>query len=74
MTWVAKSDISTGNSTCVSHVLKSNEIVFAITAPQAPFVVEAGSECPLPGYGGNQAFEFLKQHGLAVRAIGALAG
>ena len=72
MTWVARSDISTGNTSCISHVIKSNDIVFAVTAPQPPHVVQASSACPLPGYDPGTAFEFLKKHGLAVRAIGML--
>ena len=72
MTFVAKSDLSTENSTCVSQVIKSNEVVFVVTAPQPAHVTKPESQCALPGYNADVAFEFLKTHGLAVRAIGAL--
>jgi 4-hydroxyphenylpyruvate dioxygenase len=71
MTLVAKSDLSTENSACVSHVIKCNDVVFVVTAPQAPHMVEEDSNCALPGYDADEAFAFLSRHGLAVRAIGA---
>jgi 4-hydroxyphenylpyruvate dioxygenase len=72
MTLVAKSDVSTGNSSCISQVVQSNDITFVITAPQAPHMVRDDSECSLPGYSNSAAFDFVRKHGLAVRSIGTV--
>ena len=70
MTLVSKSDLSTGNTTCVSHVVQSNDVTFVVTAPQAPHMKGEHDECPLPGYSNDAAFMFIRTHGLAVRSIG----
>lgn len=74
MTLVGKSDQSTGNPICASYALQSHELVFAFTAPYSRRAPRAeGSEAALgliPGYSQEAAYEFLKTHGLAVRAVG----
>lgn len=69
---VAKSDLSSGNGVCTSFVLKSGELTFIVTAPHSSPPVQQDSTCPFPGYKGVDAFEFVKRHGIAVRAIGEL--
>lgn len=77
MTLVAKSDQSTGNTRYASYVLRSNDLTFAFTAPYSRRCAAAAaasgthSEEPLPGYDQDAAFEFVRTHGLAARAIGA---
>jgi 4-hydroxyphenylpyruvate dioxygenase len=71
MTLVAKSDTSSGNTTCTSFVIQSKDLKFVITAPQTVPSLRLNGKCPLPGYDPEQAFDFIKEHGLAVRAIGA---
>jgi 4-hydroxyphenylpyruvate dioxygenase len=72
MTLVAKSDHSTGNSKYCSYVLQSNELVFTFTAPYSRKCCAAApsSSEPLPDYDQQQAFEFICNHGMAVRAVG----
>jgi 4-hydroxyphenylpyruvate dioxygenase len=70
MPMVAKSDQSTRNSTFASYVLRSGELVFALTAPYSRANVKGGAPPPVPWYDQEQAYTFLNQHGLAVRAIG----
>lgn len=69
---VAKSDLGTGNSVCTSFVLNSGELTFMVTAPQSTANIQEGSPCPFPGYKCDAAFEFVKKHGIAVRAIGEM--
>ena len=71
---VAKSDLSTGNATDCSHVLRSHDLVFAFTAPYgAPPSVEEGvptqPSTPLPQFSRKQATDFFSKHGLAARAV-----
>lgn len=72
MPMVAKSDLSTQNSTFASYVLRSGELTFALTAPYSRANRKAGALPPLPWYDQETAYRFLNKHGLAVRAIGAL--
>ena len=69
---VAKSDLSTQNSTFASYVLRSGELTFALTAPYSRANRKAGALPPLPWYDQETAYGFLNKHGMAVRAIGAL--
>eukprot|EP00798_Chlamydomonas_sp_ICE-L_P024026 gene24026-9601_t len=71
---VAKSDQSTGNPRYASYVLKSNELVFTFTAPYSTKASQMGasSSVPWPHYDQGKAYEFLKAHGLGVRAVGLL--
>lgn len=70
MPMVAKSDLSTQNSTFASYVLQSGELTFALTAPYSRARRREGSTPPLPWYDQDVAYDFLNRHGLAVRAIG----
>jgi hypothetical protein len=76
MTLVAKSDQSTGNPLYASYVLQSHELVFSFTAPYSCGAPRApgGAPPPLPGFSHDTAYEFLKRHGLAVRAVGESPG
>jgi len=68
---VAKSDLGSGNSVCTSYVLRSGELTFIVTSPQSIVNSQEDTICPFPGYQCETAFEFIKKHGVAVRAIGA---
>lgn len=70
---VAKSDTGDGNTVCTSFVLKSNELVFVVTAPQPALITDKANSA-IPGYDTEAAYEFLKKHGLAVRSIGTVSG
>lgn len=70
MPMVAKSDLSTHNSTFASYVLQSGELVFTLTAPYSRTRRREGSTPPLPWYDQDFAYDFLNRHGLAVRAVG----
>ena len=59
-----------GNKTYASFVVKSNETVFAFTAPYNNPHDQEGSIKPHPGYDQAYAHKFISDHGLAVRAIG----
>lgn len=72
MAEVAKSDLSTGNKTYASSVVRSNEIVIAFTAPYNHTAGTDGSSTPHPNYSASEARDFILKHGLAVRAIGIL--
>ena len=74
MTHVAHSDQSTGNQHYSSHVMRSGELVLAFTAPYGMATDKAASAPPAPGYDQGRAFDFLKKHGLAVRAVGEEGG
>lgn len=70
MPQVAKSDLSTHNSTFASYVLQSGELVFTLTAPYSRATRKAEVPTPMPWYDQDRAYSFLNQHGLAVRAVG----
>lgn len=70
MNLVAKSDQTTGNQTYCSYVIKSNDLVFAFTAPYSKNIDQSNSKMPHPGFEADDAFAFFRQHGLAVRAVG----
>lgn len=73
MQLVAKSDLSTGNTTFASYVLRSNDLVFSFTAPYSPNIEKSKeSKCPVPWYKADQALHFIASHGLGVRAVGVL--
>eukprot|EP00889_Picochlorum_renovo_P000040 jgi/Picre1/27070/NNA_000040.t1 len=69
MTMVAKSDQGTENHHFASYVMKNNDIVFSFTAPYSSKTDKSNSKPPLP-YDVDFAHDFLKSHGLAVRALG----
>jgi 4-hydroxyphenylpyruvate dioxygenase len=66
-----KSDQSTGNTNFASYVIKSNDLVFAFTAPYSKLAGPVQiSNSPLTHYSQQEAHEFVVKHGLAVRAVG----
>lgn len=78
MTYVGKSDQSTGNTSYASYVYQSNDLVFIFTAPysiemQKKLVTESSGTLLLPphaSYDVAYAHRFIQRHGLAVRAVG----
>ena len=71
MPMVAKSDVTTGNNTYCSHTIQSDEIVFVFTAPYLNSEQDReGKPTPHQGFSQENAHEFVKKHGLAVRAVG----
>ena len=87
MPLVARSDLSTGNSTCSSYVCQSRHLVFAFTAPASIGEDDDDrggngnnsdnkntSKCPYPKYSREEARAFVAKHGLAVRAVGIVVG
>ncbi|KXZ47898.1 hypothetical protein GPECTOR_32g511 [Gonium pectorale] len=72
MSLVAKSDQSTSNTLYASYALQSNDLVFAFTAPYSRKCAAAGEGTPFRHYSVDQAYDFINNHGLAVRAVGLL--
>ncbi|BBN09409.1 4-hydroxyphenylpyruvate dioxygenase [Marchantia polymorpha subsp. ruderalis] len=72
MNLVAKSEQTTGNQTYCSYVIRSNELLFAFTAPYSKNIDQSTSRIPHPGFKADEANEFFLKHGLAVRAVGLL--
>lgn len=70
MPTVAKSDLSTGNSTYASYVLQSNDLVFVFTAPYSKSVRGSDSRAPIKSFKSEDAVSFFDKHGVAVRAVG----
>lgn len=70
MQLVARSDQGTGNSQFGSYVLKSDELVFAFTAPYSLKAASSNGRCPHPKYKAEDAFRFVNAHGFGVRAVG----
>lgn len=66
---VAKSDLSTGNKHYASYCIQSQELLFVFTAPFNNPDIE-GSLPPHPSFSQSIAHQFVKDHGLAVRAVG----
>lgn len=69
---VGKSDQSTGNSTFASYVVRSNDVMFAFTAPYSDKIDGANTGSAMPWYDQGTARQFVCSHGLAVRAVGLL--
>lgn len=69
MELVAKSDQTTGNSEFGSYVLKSEDLVFAFTAPYASSSLDSRKRVH-PKYDPSDAFRFVNTHGFGVRAVG----
>lgn len=72
MSQVAKSDLSTGNKDYASYVIKSNELVFAFTAPYSTSeeLKQDSSKAPHPNFDQGAAHSFVVKHGMAVKAVG----
>eukprot|EP00252_Welwitschia_mirabilis_P000880 TRINITY_DN1086_c0_g1_i1.p1 TRINITY_DN1086_c0_g1~~TRINITY_DN1086_c0_g1_i1.p1 ORF type:complete len:434 (+),score=30.41 TRINITY_DN1086_c0_g1_i1:57-1358(+) len=69
---VAKSDMTTGNQTYCSYAIRSDDLVFAFTAPYSYAVEKSGSLTPHPAFDIKDAQRFFSSHGLGVRAVGLL--
>ncbi|MEW5303742.1 MAG: hypothetical protein WDW36_006402 [Sanguina aurantia] len=72
MPLVAKSDQGTGNALYASYVLRSNQLVFAFTAPYSKKAATATPSTPFQHYSTDAAYSFINSHGLAVRAVGVV--
>ncbi|GLI70471.1 hypothetical protein VaNZ11_015381 [Volvox africanus] len=70
MTLVAKSDQSTSNTLFASYVLQSNDLVFAFTAPYSRKCAALSDGTPLKHYRTDEAYDFINNHGLGVKAVG----
>eukprot|EP00249_Psilotum_nudum_P024632 c29244_g1_i1 orf=620-1957(+) len=70
MNLVAKSDQTTGNQTYCSYVIQSSELIFAFTAPYSSKLDQSTTRMPHPGFSSDEARQFFRTHGLAVRAVG----
>nr|AUH15205.1 4-hydroxyphenyl pyruvate dioxygenase [Gerbera jamesonii] len=67
---VGKSDLSTGNSTHASYLLRSGQLNFLFTAPYSPSISSiAGAGASVPTFSHTDCRSFTASHGLAVRAI-----
>ncbi|EOX93118.1 hypothetical protein QUC31_003981 [Theobroma cacao] len=74
MQLLAKSDLSTGNLTHASYLLRSGDLHFLFTAPYSPSIAHSQSLSPLstasiPTFDHSACRSFSSSHGLAVRAI-----
>lgn len=70
---VAKSGLANGNHVCTSFVLNSGDVTFMVTAPHGTTTAQDDARCPFPGYSRDAAFDFVKKHGVAVRAVGEIS-
>ncbi|XP_061342768.1 4-hydroxyphenylpyruvate dioxygenase [Gastrolobium bilobum] len=68
---VAKSDLSTGNLTHASYLLRSGDLSFLFSAPYSPSISSssATSTAAIPTFDASACLAFAAAHGLAVRAI-----
>ena len=77
MSPIAKSEQSTGNQRYCSYALRSNDLVFAFSAPYSDTIsqdpgVTSISRIPHPGWDSGVCRSFFNSHGLAARAVGVL--
>jgi len=75
--YVAKSDLSTGNTLFASYVLQSGHARMVFTAPYGISTTNENSRITTaslpsvkPGFDANEAFQFFQRHGLGIKAIG----
>lgn len=71
---VAKSDLSTGNATHASYLLRSGDLNFLFTAPYSPSIASMDNlshtaTASIPTFNHETSRGFSAKHGLAVRAI-----
>lgn len=71
---VAKSDLSTGNMTHGSYLLRSGQLCFLFTAPYSPSIaagenLSPASTASIPSFDHSACRAFSGTHGLGVRAI-----
>ncbi|XP_022727518.1 4-hydroxyphenylpyruvate dioxygenase-like [Durio zibethinus] len=74
MRLLAKSDLSTGNLTHASYLLRSGDLNFLFTAPYSPSIAHSQNLSPqstasIPTFDHGACCSFASSHGLAVRAI-----
>nr|AXY96394.1 4-hydroxyphenylpyruvate dioxygenase [Chrysanthemum x morifolium] len=71
MPLVAKSDLSTGNSSHASYLLTSGTLNFLFTAPYSPSLItdDVITKPAIPSFSHTKCREFTASHGLAVRAV-----
>ncbi|XVE78527.1 hypothetical protein DITRI_Ditri13aG0152200 [Diplodiscus trichospermus] len=74
MQLLAKSDLSTGNLTHASYLLRSGDLNFVFTAPYSPSIALSQNLSPpstasIPSFDHDACRSFCASHGLAVRAI-----
>ncbi|XP_050903841.1 4-hydroxyphenylpyruvate dioxygenase [Lathyrus oleraceus] len=68
---VAKSDLSTGNSTHASYLLRSGNLNFLFSAAYSPSISlsSSSSTASIPTFDAATSFAFSASHGLGVRAV-----
>ncbi|KAK9285342.1 hypothetical protein L1049_024533 [Liquidambar formosana] len=67
---VAKSDLSTGNDTHASYLLRSGNLCFLFSAPYSPSIASTGATtATIPTFDHSASRAFSASHGLGVRAI-----
>ncbi|KAL6137169.1 hypothetical protein ACLB2K_062464 [Fragaria x ananassa] len=72
MPLVAKSDLSTGNHSHASYLLRSADLSFLFSAPYSPSLSDPtrpNSSTSLPSFDHSASRAFSAKHGLAVRAV-----
>ncbi|KAM1218856.1 hypothetical protein ACFX13_046811 [Malus domestica] len=75
MPMVAKSDLSTGNQTHASYLLRSGDLVFLFTAPYSPTLTRTAdparprTTASIPTFDHSASRAFSATHGLGVRAV-----
>nr|BAH10638.1 4-hydroxyphenylpyruvate dioxygenase [Hevea brasiliensis] len=74
MPFVAKSDLSTGNVTHASYLLRSGDLSFLFTAPYSPTIASMENfshtaTASIPTFSHEACRNFSAKHGLGVRAI-----
>ncbi|PPD98729.1 hypothetical protein GOBAR_DD04255 [Gossypium barbadense] len=79
MQFVAKSDLSTGNLTHASYLLRSGDLNFLFTAPYSPSIAVAQNLSPqstasIPSFDHSLCRSFAATHSLGVRAIAIEVG
>lgn len=65
---VAKSDLSTGNTTHASYLLRSGDVSLLFTAPYSPLAPKNSLTATIPTFLSHHCFDFVGFHGLAGRA------
>ena len=70
MQLAAKSDQSTNNGLFASYAVRSGELLFSFTAPYSKRAALDEAQTTHPLFDSEEAFRFVKAHGLGARAIG----
>ncbi|KAF5819764.1 putative 4-hydroxyphenylpyruvate dioxygenase [Helianthus annuus] len=66
---IAKSDLSTGNTTHASYLLSSGQLLFLFTAPYPAATSATATSASIPTFSHAACRAFTASHGLAVRSI-----